>query len=74
MADGIEHAVPNPEEIAWGFLRLRTRGWLVEQEDRYGLTREGRRVIESVVGEGTVLDRMERLEVWTLAHPPPSDE
>jgi hypothetical protein len=74
MADGIEHAVPNPEEIAWGFLRLKRRGWLLEQGNMYGLTVEGRRMIESVVGEGTVLDRVERLEVWTSAHPPPGDE
>ena len=65
--------VPTPDEIAWAFLRLRRREWLAQQGNLYGLTVEGRRAIEDIVGEGSALDRIERLKVWTLAHPPPGD-
>jgi hypothetical protein len=71
MADFINHAIPNPDEIAWAFLRLRKRGWLAEKGGLYGLTPEGRLVIEGIVGESGVLDRVERLKEWTLVHSPP---
>jgi hypothetical protein len=51
-ADAIEHGIPNPDEVAWAFLRLKKRGWLAERGNLYGLTVEGRRAIEEVVGEG----------------------
>jgi hypothetical protein len=72
-ADGINHAFPSSDEIAWAFLRLRKRGWLVVQGDLYGLTSEGRRAIGIVVGEGSVLKRVERLKGWASTNPPPGD-
>lgn len=72
-ADFIYRLVPTSDEIAWAFLLLRKRGWFVEEGHLYGLTEEGRRTIESIVGEGRALDRVERLKQWSLAHPPPSD-
>lgn len=73
-ADGINHAIPGPDEIAWAFLRLSKRGWLVVQGDAYGLAPEGRRSIIRVVGEGTLHEELDHLERWISAHPPPSDE
>jgi len=72
-ADGINHGIPNPNEVAWAFLRLRKRGWLAVQGDSYGLTSEGRRAMASVVGEGGVLRQAERLKEWVSAHQPPSE-
>jgi len=70
-ADALNNDIPGPEEIAWAFLRLRKRGWLSEHEGSHGLTAEGRRAVESIVGKGGVYEKMERLEQWTIAHPPP---
>jgi len=70
-ADAINVLIPTADEIAWAFLRLRKRGWLVVQGNLYGLTAEGRNAIETIVGkEGGVLEQAERLEGWMLAHPP----
>lgn len=74
IADYVNHALPSPDEIAWAFLRLRTRGWLAEQGGLYGLTTEGRRNVRGIVSEGGVIDRLERLKEWILAHPPPGSE
>ncbi len=74
IADGISHAIPNPDEVAWTFLRLRMRGWLLVEGDLYGLTPEGRREIGAVVGGGTVLKRLERLKEWISMNPPPGDK
>lgn len=30
-ADAINHDIPNPDQVAWAFLRLRKRGWLTVQ-------------------------------------------
>jgi hypothetical protein len=73
-ADFVYRLIPTSDEIAWALLRMRQRGWLAVQGNLYGLTAEGRRAIGEIVGEGSVLDRFERLEAWTLAHPPPGDE
>ncbi len=48
-ADALNDAVPNPDEISWAFLRLRRRGWLVIDGERFGLTPEGRRTVEEIV-------------------------
>jgi hypothetical protein len=69
-ADAVNHGIPKVDEVAWAFLRLRKRGWLVVQGDLYGLTAEGRRTIKTVVAQGGV----ERLKEWVSAHPPPSEE
>jgi len=68
-ADAINHGIPNPDEIAWAFLRLRNRGWLVVQEDSFGLSTEGRREIDTIVSHGN----LRRLTDWISTHPPPSE-
>lgn len=67
-ADAINHAIPNPDEVAWAFLQLRERGWLAAQGELYGLTEEGRLAIGMIVNEGDV----ERLEQWLSANPSPA--
>jgi len=74
IADFIVRGPPTPDEIAWAFLRLRTRGWLDQQDDLYGLTAEGRRAIGDFVGEGTVLGVLRRIEEWIRANPPLGNE
>jgi hypothetical protein len=69
IADGINHAIPNSDETAWALLRMRSRGWLDESNGLYGLTPEGRRTIENIVGEGTILNRLDRLKEWVSSHP-----
>ena len=69
-ADYINHAIPNEDVISWAFLRLRRRGWLVVQGNLFGLTAEGARSIEDIVGkDGGVLTGVERLSAWVVAHP-----
>ena len=65
-ADAINFGIPTPEEVAWGFLRLKERGWLAIDGDLYGLTSEGRRAIDTIVSQGNV----ERLTDWISIHPP----
>src|SRR5437867_12596630 len=48
-ADAISQAIPNLNEIAWAFLRLKERGWLVVEGDSYALTAEARHTIEAIV-------------------------
>lgn len=73
-ADAINHAIPNADEIAWAFLRLRRRGWLLIKDDSYGFTPKGRREIDSVVRGVTYHHSFEVLERWILNHPPPGEE
>ncbi len=65
-ADAINHGIPNPDEVAWAFLRLKKRGWLAVQGDLYGLAAQGRRSIDTIVSQGNV----ERLKEWISTHPP----
>jgi hypothetical protein len=62
QADAINVLVPTADEISWAFLQLRKRGWLITAEDRYGLTPQGRRTIEGIVGDMPALESAERLE------------
>ncbi len=73
-ADMVNHDIPSAEEVAWAFLRIKKRGWLSVQGDSYALTAEGRRVVQGIAGKGGLYEQMERLEEWTLTHPPPGDE
>ncbi len=73
-ADAINHGIPTPNEVAWAFLRLRRRGWLLTKDDSYGLTPEGRREIDSVVRGVTYHHSFEVLEKWILKHPAPGEE
>lgn len=69
-ADYINHAIPTPEVVAWGFLKLKERGWLEVRGDKYGLTEEGRMVIGMQVNHGAV----ERVAKWMSEHPAPETE
>lgn len=65
-ADAINHGIPNVEELAWAFLCLRKRGWLAVEGDKYGLSAEGRRAINTIVVQGS----LERLKDWVTSNPP----
>jgi DNA-binding PadR family transcriptional regulator len=69
-ADSINHAIPNPEEIIWAFVRMSDRGWLSEQGGLYGLTEEGRRTIEDIMDEGQMWGGLKRLESWLVENRP----
>ncbi|HYM39351.1 MAG TPA: hypothetical protein VEY12_04280, partial [Thermoplasmata archaeon] len=70
-ADFIWRLVPTPDELAWAFVRLKKRGWLLVDGNLYGLTAEGKSNIASAVGKGgDRRDQIRRLEAWTSAHPP----
>jgi hypothetical protein len=71
-ADAINHAIPKPEEVAWAFLRLRKRGWLLVRGNLFGLKSEGRRAIDTIVGDTNIVE-IERLEDWIGDHPLPGD-
>ena len=68
-ADFVNKTVPTPDEIAWAFLRLRTRGWYIEANGLYGLTSEGRSIIESVLGHMCGFGAAKLLEDWLENHP-----
>jgi len=65
-ADALNHGIPNPDEVSWAFLCLRTRGWLAVQGESYGLTPEGRIAIGTIISQGNI----ERLNDWISTHPP----
>ncbi len=71
-ADALDHAIPGEEEIAWTFLQIRKRGWLLVEEDKFGLTAEGRRAVSEIVGEGDVREMIGRFKKWFKAHPLPA--
>jgi hypothetical protein len=73
-ADGINHAIPNPDEIAWAFFCLLKRGWLMTQGNTYGLTNEGRDAIKRIVSKskGRIYNELEELKGWVSTHAPPS--
>ena len=70
-ADYIKDAIPDWPEVAGAFVRLRRRGWLAEDGDRWGLTRKGRDAIEEIVTLKMVGESLVQLESWLAAHGPP---
>lgn len=70
-ADAINHAIPNADQVAWAFLRLRERGWLAIEGDFFGLRPEGRRAIDAILAHGVSPRRVGRLKEWISTHPPP---
>ncbi len=48
---------------------LKDRGWLSIQGDLYGLTAEGRSIVQSIVGNGNLRERTQRLKEWISTHP-----
>lgn len=69
VADGLNHCVPTPDEVAWTFLQLRDRGWLQDKGDAYALTAEGRTAVDEIVGEVNTWAGIKRLEAWFASHP-----
>lgn len=74
MADAINHAIPNYDEISWAFLRLRRRGWLSIEGDMYGLTLEGRLAIQDILSKGGDSKDQKILEKWLSNNPPLGDK
>lgn len=72
IAEFVNKTVPTPDEIAWAFLRLNERGWYVEKNGLYGLTSEGRSIIESILGTRGGFEAAKLLEDWLGKHPPSS--
>jgi hypothetical protein len=70
-ADVIEHNIPGPPEMAWALLRLRGRGWLIEQGNEFGLTSEGRKKVQKIIRRGGMRAQFSRLREWMAANPPP---
>jgi len=61
-ADVVGHSLPSAEEIAWTLLMLKDRGWRSIRGGLYGLTAEGRSIVQSIVGNGNLRERTQRLE------------
>ena len=68
-ADELFYRVPPYDELSWAFLRLRKRGWLMVDGERFGLTPEGRRVIHDLKGRDDHLHWWEKIERWIYDHP-----
>lgn len=68
-ADGLNHAVPTEDEVAWTFLQLKGRGWLQDKGDAYALTVEGRTAVEEIVGGVGTREGIKKLEKWFASHP-----
>jgi hypothetical protein len=69
VADYLYHDVPSEDEVAWTFLQLKGRGWLLDKGDAYALDVEGRKIIEEIVGGVGVLEGVKKLEEWFASHP-----
>jgi len=69
VADGLNHAVPTEDEVAWTFLQLKGRGWLQDKGDAYALTVEGRVSIKGIVDGVLTREGIKRLEKWFASHP-----
>ena len=68
-ADIVGHSLPSAEEVAWTLLMLKDRGWLSIRGELYALTAEGRSIVQSIVGNGNLRERTQRLEEWISTHP-----
>jgi len=71
IADALNHELATKDEIAWTFVQLRNRGWLLVDGERYGLTAEARSVVSEVIGtyEHDPVEQIRRLEGWFRIHP-----
>jgi len=65
-ADAVNHGIPAVEAVAWAFQSLSKRGWLALQAEKFGLTAEGRRAINTII----VQDSVHRLRDWISENPP----
>ncbi|WP_019178327.1 hypothetical protein [Methanomassiliicoccus luminyensis] len=73
-ADDLFINIPDPDKLSWAFLRLRERGWLAVDGDRFGLTSKGRRVIRRLKRRYKDMHWWEPLQNWMSDHPLPGDE
>ena len=68
--DGINKDIPTVKETIQGFSKLMTRGWLSKEQNRYALTSQGIRMIESITAEESDFwKKYKRLEEWCRLHP-----
>ena len=76
MADALNHTLAAKEEIAWTFVQLRNRGWLLVDGDKYGLTSEARRIVSDIIGayERNPVEQTRRLDEWFKKNPPLAEE
>lgn len=72
-AEWICDGVPNADQISWSFLRLRKWGWLILDGERFGLTPEGRRVLQYILGRDDNMHWNVKVEKWLSKHPLPGD-
>jgi len=72
MADALNHMLATKEEIAWTFVQLRNRGWLVVDGGEYGLTTEAREIVSDIIGayDHNPVEQMRRLDEWFKKNPP----
>ena len=73
-ADDLFISIPHYDDISWAFLRLRERGWLMVDGERFGLTPKGRRVIRRLKRRYKDMYWWEALQNWMADHPLPGDE
>lgn len=73
-ADDLFIRIPDYDELSWAFLRLRRRGWLIVDGEKFGLTSEGRRIIQDIKSRNKEMHWWEPLEKWMSEHPMPGDE
>ena|SRR5689334_13277355 len=71
MAEYVTDEIPSWAQVAEGFLRLRARGWLAQEGDRWGLTRPGREAIGAIVTASKVAAALDEVERWLGLNPAP---
>ncbi len=69
-ADFAQVLEPTANELAWAFLQLRKRAWLLEGGTAYGLTSSGWRSVNEIAGKGSFKEGIKRLEEWIRTHSP----
>jgi len=76
MADDVNVGIPDADDVAWVFLRLRKRGWLAREGGVFALTAESRRIIDGIVSVDVPreTENVYRLNAWLAAHPLPGED
>ena len=60
---------PQTEELAWTFVKLRKRGWLLHSGASFGLTTQGRSAIDEIVRGRSFQEGIKMIEAWVSSHP-----
>jgi hypothetical protein len=68
-ADFANVTEPEAGELGWAFVKLRQRGWLLDSGPAYGLTKEGRSVIDGIVRGRSSNEGIKLVEDWISRHP-----